>query len=442
MTRYQVYLRLAGHEWTFTEPVDDEPLADGLTVLAGLSFAWSMPGPLWPLQPDPMTADFVLNVPDFVEASLARSAEVDTVAIEVKADYAGDVIASFYGDVTDYKATTRDGRPGVFVSVVAVDPTVRLRERAPTWVLVDDFTDTDMLELLTRMWADASTGLGQTGATVPALPALVLPAVLDDSSLKYGEPQSVAELLDQLLIQSFDSFNGRLILSPNVMPDGYFDPDTAAWSTAGGAFYNLDAITTRSGGLLRIHELDASEVRRDDIAWSNVKGRTIGQVIATGYGGDSNAYTASTVPGASSTTVEAVAVTFRDASDAQRISDGYAATGRFDPWQVDKLTIPVSRAAVDVPVGLFPDWKALPDDWEGRAGCYWSGLRVNGVDTTRTPDGQSYIEGILVGMRCTVSGRALVLEASLRRQDIGQASDFTFGPYGVQPFAGLVPTTP
>lgn len=429
---YQAWVKVGSFEWTFTEDPDGGGAADDITVLMGLTFGWAMPGPLWPRQPDPMAASFNVNVPDFVDWG-GGAAEGDSVAIEVKADVDDDfVIARFYGDVTDYHAIPRSDSAGVTLSVVAVDYMVRLKEEyRPAYVVIDDGTPTTDEELVDFMWADGDlTGLGEHGSGVTFSPP---PRTLSDTYLVPGLPiqTPVADLVAQVLDGATD--DGvvgiyRHILSPIVVPET--DPDHHGLRVDGvvvgsitGAFYTLDMVYADPDALPVIWRLPAGAVGMDELDWSNVKGRTLGYVTTQGFGGDPANSTVSYVAGSPSITGANLPVLIQDEVNAQSVGDWYAARAGFDAWQVDKIVVPVTRflanggdLANDVVV-LFPDWTLEPDD-PYRSVCYSTGIHISDVDATRTPDGEDFIEGILVGAQCTIGQGGLVLEAALRRTPI------------------------
>lgn len=438
---YQVWVRTSGYEWTFTEDPDHGELVDGITVLAGMRIGWAMPGPHWPRQPEPMTGTIEVNVPDFGAYGQVRAAENDFLAIEVKLDAADEVcLAQFYGDITDYKAIPRDGQEGVTLSLVAVDYTVRLRdELRPQFILADDgnlYPDQDIIGF---MWDRGDeTGLGDALSSTP-WPVAIPPRATDHSYLNLDGPipTTVPDMIETILDAAvFDSGIpgdlGRAVLQPLVVPET--DPTHHGERIGGpvvsitGAYYVLDVVFADPDLLPVMWEIGADIVYLDDIEWSNVKGRTLGNVTTTGVGGDSLARTDSPVAGATSLTSSNVPVILQNTIDAQGVSDWYAARAGFEPWQIDRLVIPVTRVLADggdltppaAGLRLFPDVTAVETDAERRGWAYSTGLRIVGVDDTVTPDGLGAIEGIIVGVECTVDPiEGLTLEVALRRRAIG-----------------------
>lgn len=437
---YEVWVRLNDDEWTFTEDPDAGTITDGPTVLAGMRFGWSMPGPLWPVQPSPASASLVLNLPDFSAAGLDRPADGDWLAIEVKLDTTDTTcLARFYGDVTDYSASPREGREGVFLSVEAVDYTVRLRETYhPPYVIADDATPWTDQELATDMWARGDeTGLAEPGTI---LDWETPPVTISDSYLNLDGPLPVPvpTFLERLLLGATNtpSAIGRHMLAPLVGPASYAPnhgrlADGVSFVGVTGAYYWLDILNADPLALSQLWEIPGDAVESDSFTWSNIKGRLAAYVTTSGWGGDQQAQTYSPVTGATGVAGEDVPVMINDEVNAQAVSDFYAELAPFDPWQVERFTVPVTRflrnGGDPRPVGdlnaglleLFPD-QTLSETDAGRAWCYATGLVITDVDPTTTPDGEDFVQGILVGAECVITDSAhLELALAMRRTEIG-----------------------
>lgn len=401
---YQVDVTLAGEAWSLTET--DGEVTDGISVLSGLDFGWALPGGVWPQQPQPMGASLALTVPNFADLAVA---EGDVCTIEVKATADGPIIARFYGDVTDYHATPRTGRPGVTLEVTAVDYTVRTAELdgLVSGIITIPPPDLDVVEFL---WPSGGLGPGVSDTppfggvwTSPSRVLTALPFTDDRPSIR--------GTIDQLLLQAVNVDDWtRMILSP-VVAGGLL---TAAPSAR---LFTLDTIHAEPSMFNdpAFLEIPASAVRLDQLDWSNVKGQTINRVLVTGWGGDTTNQTSAFTPGVPIETYAAIATTFLDESSAEDVATFYAGIG-FNPWQLDKVTIPVTRAGVAaiIPADLFPDWTAAEGD-PARAACYSRALRFSDVDTTRTPDGSDEITGVLTGARCRIAGGDLELDLTIRR---------------------------
>lgn len=429
----------------FVEDPDRGVAVDGVAVLSGLTFGWSMPGPMWPQQPDPMRGGVVVNVPDF-GSDWEIDPDGETLQITVSADYpTGDIIASFYGDITDYRVTTRPGRPGVFITAAAVDYTVRLKEGRWYGTLID-FGVTDHAAIDT-LWAkgelpgsDAGTGLGRAGSTVvwSAPDRLITPDALDVA------PRSPYDLLNQLLVQAVDVPNSRrMIVAPMVGNDGEL-LNVGGFDSPHLRTFTLDVIDSDFAAGTPVWDLPASACRRDSLAWSWNKTNKVHRVDVGGYGGDAShiAYATTPIPppAISGSTIIVLPTTLNTLDDSTEVATFYTDRSRFDSWQVDAVDVEVSKAGIgaDVPVGLFPDWFQGEDD-PARSACYSALVNITDADTTRTPDGLDTITGRLTGATCTIADGKLVLGLELRRLvDITLDNpDFVFTGYAMAPFGAL-----
>lgn len=443
---YQVWVRVPGFEWTFVEDPDSGEVADGVTVLSGLRMGWAMKGPLWPRQPEPMTASIEVNLPTFEDwtsghPDLAGAADGAFLAIEVKVDEDDELpVARFYGDITDFKATPRVTAPGVILSVVAVDYTVRVSEEYhPQFVWADDATPTTTEEIFNRIDGlfplGDQTGYGEHSSQVRWLVGLT--TEIDDAYLNLDAPlgMSTRDLLDKILdISVWDSGPGdvgRFVFAPMVIPVGETRHgerfDGVGIVTPSGVFYTFDVVKADPTDLPVLWELDAGAVELDSIEWTNVKGGEVATVTTTGWGGTNQNMTASPVPGATGDTVANLNVIEHLEVNAQTVGDWYADRAFTSPWQLTRLVIPVTRVlkaggdlgtVTGAPLQLTPDW-TLEEEADYRGACYSTGLQIANVDPSVTPDGGSLIEGIVTGCEIRVDDLGLAFELALRQVGVG-----------------------
>lgn len=432
---FQVWVRLRDQEWTFTEDPDSGEVADDITVLTGLSISWLAAGPLWPDKPAPMRGRVSINLPDFSAGGFDGVADGDWLAVEVKLDATDPgCVARFYGDVTDYQAVPRPGRAGVTLQVEAIDYRTRLAEEYhATYVVTDDGTPTTDHELADRFYTDGElTGLGDHG-TVPVWPT-GYSRELDDAYLNLDGPLSMpaAEFLDAMLVSAVDDGTAfRMILTPMVA--GEDDPanhgarmDGVVVTSSSGAYYTLDRVAADPLALPRIWDIPGDAVAMDTLQWENVKGVNLAYVTTSGWGGLPAAKTASLVTGATGVAGADVPVFLHNEADAQNVGDFYAARQVWDPWQLARFTIPATRylnAGGDLntdggTLELFPDWTLPEIAIEGRAMALATGLIMTEVDPTRTPDGETFISGVMVGAECNLTPSGVELVVSMRRGEV------------------------
>lgn len=440
---YEAYVRLADHEWTFTEDADGGAASDGVTVLSGLTFGWATTKQLWPAQPDVMTASLAINVPNFLDAADLQG---ETCVIEVKALSAGDPIARFYGDITDARATPRTKRAGVTISVVAVGYTVRAAENG--FVVfremdvgggVDPIYEHQAAGMLWEQFA-ANPDDDVTDIWSSPTPRLMY-GLVDPFLPPIGTFLDVVPYIEALLNQAIDVDDlTRMIWSPIV-------ESSTGELPASGRVFTLDAV---SGDMTSLTEttLPGSCVRLDQLQWSDVKGSVPSTILVTDTRGDGLRKDAS-VPTAMGQATETIPVllTGVDAEDnAQAVADFYAAA-EFDRWQLDRVTLEVTRAVhdgrldpTDITSFYFPQWTA-PEAGGFRAACYNQLVTITDVDPTRTPDGADTISGVLTGATCRISGGALSLDLILRRPYVAPTPPLSHAEMTLTIPAGTVGST-
>jgi hypothetical protein len=453
---FSVDITVGSHSWAMLQA--EGQVTDGITVLAGLQFGWSVPRDgLWPVQPDPSTAQLALNVPYFND--VADIDEGDKVAIEVKADSAGPVVARFYGNLTNRRATPRPGRLGVTFSIVAVDPTVQVTELPSTAGtdlgsgLVTDNVVPDLsggtapfihaVDLLNYVWLHRLPGgVDLTG----------LDYTNDDVSMFVPVGSDVRAYIDNLLLQLVNvSDRTRMIFSPYIDSDG----DLAA--APSGRYFTLDTIKSgtvvdligRPGGDTDPLVFPAAAIARDQLGWNAAKGINPGAVQVTGFGNDPSSGTVQETPytvGGANAGTASITSQLADGADAINLAIFYANL-LWSPWQVDDITLLVSSGDPDVddleiPVGLFPDW-TLDEGDPGRASCYTQRVTLTALQSSVTPDGTDTATGVLMGAKCRITGGRLYLDLSLRTVPADAPDPETtlrLGAFGEASIGGLATT--
>lgn len=410
--------------WSILQAEGD--VDDSIVVLDGLSFGWTEPDDgLWPVQPDPMACSLAINVPDFSEISVLDG---DTLSVEVKADSAGDVIARFYGNVTNWKAVNRsDETGGVTLSLVAVDPIAGLNEAM-------GLTDIGEFEIIPLEEDVASALWGSFAGPADVSDLWTSPdRSVWPESVQVGAPVNSLSYINGLLLQAVNvEDRTRMIVSPNIGASGAIASDPIS-----GRTFTLDTISSDVAADPSPFEPPANAVLRDAISWTSATGQNPGLIAATGYANDPLNRVLAPVAGPPNRAIQTIEVTSGTEAEAQDAADFYAATA-FDQWQVEGVTVEVTDREVDVPVGLFPNWKAGEGD-PARAACYGRRILVSGIDPTRTPDGAGVIDGVLVGATCRISAGALELDLAIRRPiDLSHPTDlFILGGYALAPYGEL-----
>lgn len=439
---WEVAVTLGDYSWTITEPADPGEVPDELVVLDDLRFGWSMPkGGLWPLQPEAQQAELTLSVPDFPEVDTIG--EGDLLAITVRADAAGPIVARFYGDVTDLEAGPRAGRPGVLLSVVAVDLTVRTLELNPsTSVILFTEAPEDQV-IVDNVWVYKLGGVGIGAApALWSLPPRSMGITQDINTTK----SNIRAQVDQVLLQAHElggptAARHRLILSPFV------NPATGTMAPApSGRSWTLDKVFADTQYDRAPFVCPAGAVDMGSLRWAIAKGDNAGHVNVAGWNGDAANVATYDVPGAFSDVYQGVASSFKDGSapagtwaadDAASLAQFYGQA--WARWQVKTLRVLASRTGLDIPADLFPDWTA-PETDPARSACYSRYVIVTDTTTSVTPTGAN-VEGVLTAAAVHIVGGRLELELSLRTPQVLRPpqSDLGIPGYGLGAFGWLVP---
>lgn len=430
-------MALGGHQWVLTQARG--VVTDGIHVLSGLDFGWTAPAGLFVRQPDATTASFSVTVPDFAALEADISSQV---AIEVRADEDGPVIARFYGDVTDLRARTRSGRTGVTLSVIAVGYTVRLAELAPVlpYIVGEPGAEGGILEKDSARAIWANCYLAGDPASVWSSPDRQMGQIfssVDARQQVVGPLDWLTALLDQAVNAVDLTEASRMILAPVVDRDVYFGSDVMSAATllytSGQPTYTLDTVVVGELAATPDYYVPGNMIRRD-LSWSTNKRTAPDQVDVSGtptdldfdlpdinFGGTVSAG----MYGSGSGAHEVLTGHFRTEAEAQATADFYA-SHNLPKWQLDPITLAVSRGideeaftAADVPAGLFPDW-TLPEGDPARGGCYARSIGLLDVPADQLPFAlsapDSAVHGWLTGARCRIAGGALELDLTIRQQ--------------------------
>lgn len=405
---FNVLIGVGSHSWSLDSVADEDgvvTVTDGVHVLDGLDFGWSMPSGTWPRQPDLMRASFALNLPRFDDAP--DVAEGTPVYIEVKPDGTGDVLCRFYGEVTDSKATSRKDRTGVFLSIVAVDPVARLAELAaiPGPAAFGYGTGVTEVNMAYHLWywsglaGDPVTNWTSDTRTMGDTPdTLIVPA------------PSITALLDQAVHYGSSSDLTRMIVAPVI------DPTTRLLKVGSDKpTYTLDTVSVPMllGSGITPAEIESAIVR-GEISWSSAKGSAPSWVDVTSNGGESGYNGLTRRPtGLGGNAAEAMTVNCSTIEEAQDVAGFYTIHG-LPSWQLDPITIPLTRTGSDLPAHLFPDW-TLDEGDPDRAACYGQLIELSDFPDDKHPAGSTFAAGWIAGATCRFSGGHLELDLVIRR---------------------------
>lgn len=414
------------HDLAF-DLTEGDQFTDEITVLSGLRLGWAIPNKIiWPTQPDPQVASFQLNAPSFDDvAAIVRGGDIE---IQVQAMTSGPVIASFYGVVTDLRAVVRPGRPGVFVSVAAVESILELAEFSWRPVAVGFPAGYDTFTALEALWDDA-------GVTPPLDVDLWTATGAQLGSMNVGANTSILDFVKDILDQSPNAAaDTRMILAPLTYHS-----------------YTLDTIRC-SPPAFEAFVLDStSKVIRESFQWATAKGMAPAIVVVEsvnngGAGGFPGVVTTAQA-GSPDSTRENLGINVNTSGQLDDVAAFYS-SHTADRWQPSALKIPVTRAGIGdlIPTGLFPDW-SLPEGDAERANCYARDIVLFDVDTTVTPAGGEAIEGSLTGAELNIINGDLDIALTIRARE---SSDITepepeippdtgleLGGYGDAPYGGL-----
>lgn len=410
MADYFIEIRVGDHSWSIEHSRDKIP--DALEVLAGLQFGWSLPSGTGPMQPNVMTASLALNVPSFPSVNDIELGQ--PVAIEIRFDPTDDLPwAAFYGRVSDVSASPRrgtiaGGRPGVTLSIAAVDYTVDLTD-LESWAPDDapQATAKGYVEVFDELWTDRLLG------TLPAWP---IGFNSSGPTVGIGEsPVEAAALIKDILVVSVsDDATKRIILAPTVAGS-----DFDGWS--------FDVIEKAPSSTPWV--LHGAYLTRSDTKWvkgrRSVPGNTI-EVSGTSDAAPPVYFSEATI--GQKVITERLSTIGSDHDELENVAEFYLNPGDDNTWTLDVsvlLTQTLTQTQLNaLPGDLFPQWKADVGD-PLRAGCYGKRVDIETVPPTEHPFGIGYdITGRLGAVSVTVTGGQVRLAATLRRaQNLGH-----FGP--------------
>lgn len=410
---WQVAIAVGEHSWLIEQDLEEEVGRADATVLDDLRFGWAMAGNPYPAQPDAMSAEFSLSLPNFVDyGDLAKG---DPVAITVSVPAGGVVAASFYGRVTDLTAKPRDTKEdedddGVTLDVVAVDYTVDPAEHrvppGPAVIPGDGIFEYDVLQ------TGFFNGYGD-----------VLPGDVDGIPDLWTSPTDVEVpepfLLEQrarlqvaaVLAQAVNTTTGtRMILSPLI---------AFGELPSSGRLFTLDTIQPypdRDDAYDVLIDADTVDLA---IAWTQVKGDAPDRVLVT-YG-ESNLQTVATRSGATEPYVDiALQLQLNDdeTTRADEIAGYYLPVDDLDnQWQVKSITWFVDQLDEDelaaFPATLFPQWTAAEGDPD-RSACYCQRIWVHNVEPTVQPYSVGPFSGLQVGATARIRDGLLSIDLALR----------------------------
>jgi hypothetical protein len=412
--------------WTLVE--DTGEVADTPTLI-GLDVGWAMPkSGLWPLQPEAMVATATISVPNFPDLSVFGEGDLLTIAFRDSPDDADPILARFSGDLTDLKAIPRAGRDGVFLSLAAVDYTVRPIEQDTGAPIAFSMPfGGSWRDYLGGVWAyslqpGAPTGVDLVDLWTSDVAPLHLPLEFPGGTGRFNlRPIIDAGLLQSVTVGGPGGIGGApdIPRSRQILAPAEVDADGDLAAAPSGRFWTIDTIIADPFLDDDPVVIPAGAVDRRDFTWAQSKATQLGHVNATGNGGDSDAVQTYDVPGSSSIVYENVPVDIEDDADALNVAKFYGGhrwTGAaltWSRWQLDKLRIPVTRAGFAFPASLFPDW-TLPEGDQGRARCYSRQIQIEDVQTPLTPDGVGTVIACLSGARLTLEAGQVVLELACK----------------------------
>jgi hypothetical protein len=407
MTSYSVFIKLGSLTWDIAP--GDGVLADEDEVLDSLSFGWSMPEGLWPLQPDPMQASLAINVPDFT-SDIAALVEGDVCTIEVSLigdepfpTIYGDTCA-FHGRITDLRAVPRSKREGVTLSIAAVDYTVDLAE-LPQWAPTSVF---EIEDLLAQLWSE------RMSSAFPTWPG----------PFEFGNPdidpspdlQDVPTRIEQQLLQATAPIDvtrtHRLILAP------YIDPDTHTLDT--GQEWTFDRVYKPPNTDPFV--IRCSRIEKDSLEWLYSKESWPTLIEVNGPGNTETA-----THGAAKPRIARIAVDLVDSADVEAVADFYLPDPTPSAWRVNTFRFHATRGSGidddEFPSVLFPIWILAPDTPE-RSSCYGQVIELADVPWHMNPlapdddPPETTVTGRLTGASVTVAGGHVVFDFQLRQTAI------------------------
>lgn len=417
-TYYTVRVTVGEYTWHLVRAaVQGSEISDGTVVLDNLTFGWAMPDQaLWPVQPNPMTATFAINVPEF--PVLDDIDEGWAVAIEVGfEDGAHHPTFAFYGRATDLVAVPRSRhRTGVTISCAAVDYTVDPNELS-NYATADESAMAEN-SLLAAMWTEL--GLGYDG--MGPLPTWPLTPVADVAQPgPSGTPARA--LIDAVLLQAVDGGpSARAIFAPYIdsaglLQHGADDPDFPKF-----VFDVLEKIPDTDNAL----HIAAGKVGRS-IQWGRRKRRAQPTRIET-------TGTVGTTPQAAEVLtdfrpiVEQVDTISADNDRLLAVAEFYLPDAPSRGWQVEGVRWLFSHESTELVTDLLalddimPRW-ALAEGASERASCYRKSVVIEGLPSHQNPyydpddPATNDLRGVLTGVQLTIAGGEVYLDLKLRQTE-------------------------
>lgn len=402
---YRVVVNLGALTWDISH--GDGALPDEDDVLDNLSFGWSMPEGLWPMQPEPMTATLALNVPTFT-SDVHDLVEGDTCSILVfltdEDGFHETQTAAFYGRITDLQARPRSRRDGVTLSVVAVDYTVDLVE-LPTWA---PSGVTDIPTTLEQLWDD------RIATAFPTWPGPFEFGTPDTAPVADAQdvPTRIANELAQAVAPIDATPTHRLILAPLIDDTTNTLDATQAWTF--DRVYkppNTDA-----------YSIACDRIEKDSFEWLYSKQSWPNYVEVIGPSATETASHAAPTP-----RIARLTVTLVDSADVADVAAFYLPDPTPSGWRLNTFRFHATRGSGividDAPFQAFPQLHLLPDTAE-RSSCYGQPIVITDVPNHLNPlaDGEpeetSHVEGRLTAASVTVQGGHVFFDFQLRQTAI------------------------
>lgn len=416
---------------------DTAKVDDSLAVLDGLRFGWSVPdGWLYPAQPNPMTAALAFTMPDFQDEDWMVEGTEVAIRVFLSEDHRDDDLAhfSFFGRVTDDGARPRvtgDGwrkRPGVFVSLNAVDYTIDPLEAVPDVppiAIVNPSTDADWMAL--GLWPNVggSLGLPPTWTTTPS-------SVFVPQGQKFGTRQFIDTVLLGALTNAGATSRWRAIFAPQV------DPITKRLTPTTGQTWAFDRVMRDPHTVL---EIDADHLTRSSLTWGRNKATLPSLLTATGLPDDPAGFPDFIVPVTVANpsaarphtqVIETLDTWVNNPARLSDVADFYLhdevivttpagpVTGSVRGWTLKTVTWVLTRETADtlaaLPLDLMPRWDVDQNgpDATQRASCYSRAVQINNLGHDLQPYDADALTGLLAGMDLTISRGEITLDLTFR----------------------------
>lgn len=395
-------------------------VSDGINVLAGLRFGWSMPSDaLYPLQPNAMTAAFAITIPDFVDAPWMS----EGAPVSVKVDILGVQFASFHGRVTDALAKPRDKRPGVTLSIAAVDYTVDPGEWNYVGVISTGGDDDELMESIWDV-----TDLGDFPAW-PTLPSPVLASnvanvrgTIDEVLLTTG--QGTDATIFEIPAEWGDTTPMvRAIFAPVIAPNGRPPESGPRWA--------FDPLWRETPAPALV--IDANRLERGSLSWGRNKrtqpnritvvgGTPIGETSPVAEVSETNPFGAR---GWGPDVAASLSIVSLNATRVADVLAYYLPPFPTRGWALPTVRWHLTKERDDddletflagLPSNLFPRWDLDEGDAERSAYCQRLVELVNVVDDLNPYADDTYpdIVAPLSGIQLTIQGGEITLDLTLR----------------------------